>query len=397
MTARPPISDVIGPNPTGAVRRVSLAIRQSLLRVSRDGQPQYAVVACSGGPDSMALAALTIDVAASLKIPVHTVTIDHQIRPESSIEAEQVAATMRRLGAANASVVKVNLAAASRYGDASSGPEGSARNARHAALERECRVLARAENARVYLLYGHTMDDQAETVLLGLGRGSGLRSLAGMKLVAPPDDADQHQPWKLRPLLSVRRTDTELVCKHLGLPAVNDPTNAADGPWRCADGSALRRAAVREFALPALAGALGKDPAPALLRTAWQMQRDNECLDQIAEALLADAECEVHDSTYTGRRAKVDLDIEKLTNLHEAIVSRIVRLAALQAGANASALNSTQIDAMTALVLQYRGQGPVYLPGGVVAARVRLDPPTPHGTPGLAQYDASAAIRLSFS
>lgn len=386
-------SALIGPNPKGSVRRVSLAVRRALQAVRP--QDSTLAVACSGGPDSLALLAAAIDQGARLGMPVHSLTVDHRIRPESAAEAASVAALARRLGATDSQVLTA-LGDSSGSRDGSSlGPEGDAREGRYRALSRACRVLARATGTTVYLLLGHTMDDQAETVLLGLGRGSGMRSIAGMLPLAAPDSPQE--PWMMRPLLEVRRNDTVLACKQLGLQAVDDPTNRANGPWRTADGSALRRAAVREFAMPALAGALGQDPAPALMRTATQMRRDNDCLDQAACELLDTVTVTPGVSQYTGRPAYMELDATKLAGLHDALITRILRFAALEAGASADSLSSTHIENLLALVTNYSGQGPIYLPGGIIATRVRLDKPTPRGTPGLTQPTEGAPIRIRFS
>src|SRR5699024_10892879 len=137
-------------------------------------------------------------------------------------------------------------------------PEAAARTARYAAL-------ADAAQDAAAVLLGHTIDDQAETVLLGLGRGSGARSLAGMPAAAGL--------WR-RPFLGLRRSDTEACCTALGLGWAEDPTNAPDGPWRRADGGPLRRAAVRHHVLPALEDALGPGVAEALARTAQRLRDD---------------------------------------------------------------------------------------------------------------------------
>ncbi|MBV7362981.1 tRNA lysidine(34) synthetase TilS [Actinomycetaceae bacterium TAE3-ERU4] len=380
---------LIGPNPKGATRRLSLAVREALRVIEPYGCDAILAVACSGGPDSLALLAATVDQAHRTGNQVHSFTVDHGIRPGSDKEAEQVAKLAQKLGATTAQVLSI------KPQKDSLGPEGGAREGRYQALKRACRVLEKALEKPVFLLFGHTMDDQAETVLLGLGRGSGLRSIAGMEPLAEPEGPNL--PWIMRPLLQIRRTDTVLTCKHLGLQPVMDPTNRADGPWRTADGSALRRAAVREFAMPALANALGQDPTAALMRTATQMRRDNECLDLVSKQLLEQVRLSPGVSSYTGRQAKVDLDWQELQGMHPALVTRVVRFAALEAGATPAALNSVHIETLTNLVLDYTGQGPVYLPGGVVVSRVRLDKPTPKGRPGLTIATPSAPIRLRYS
>jgi len=244
-------SRLVGVNPRGSVRACSLAVRACLRSfIDEAGVPSAFVVGLSGGADSLALALTAIDVASRAGVDVVTVTVDHGLRAGSAQEARRVADLAGRLGA-RALTVAVSV-------DGPGGPEASAREARIAAL----REVALREGGPVLL--GHTMEDQAETVLLRLARGSGPSSL---RAIAPIRRDEDGVTW-LRPLLGLRRADTAGACEQVGLTPVEDPTNAIDGPWRAADGSALRRSAVRYGAIPALADALGMDPVPALARTA---------------------------------------------------------------------------------------------------------------------------------
>lgn len=129
------------------------------------------------------------------------------------------------------------------------------------------------------------MDDQAETVMLRLARGSGAHSLSAMRRRDLMECGGVAITW-LRPLLDQRRVDTHQVCRDLKLAWVDDPTNAVDGPWRASDGSALRRAAVRQWALPALERALGVDPIPALARSADMLGEDDAYLSAQAGDLF---------------------------------------------------------------------------------------------------------------
>ena len=220
----------MGANPRGHLRACSLAVRESLRAfIDEAGAPPALVVGLSGGADSLALALTVIDVADRLGIPVVTVTVDHGLREGSGLEARRVADLAASWGA-RALVDTVTV-------DGRGGPEGAARDARRAAL----RAVARRECAPILL--GHTMDDQAETVLLRLARGSGPSSL---RAIAPISRDADGVTW-LRPLLGLRRKDTEGACAQAGLTPVHDPTNDVDGPWRAADGSALRRSAVRSL------------------------------------------------------------------------------------------------------------------------------------------------------
>ena len=337
----------MGANPRGPLRACSLAVRASLTSfIDEAGAPPALVVGLSGGADSLALALTTIDVAARAGIPVVTVTVDHGLRAGSGEEARRVADLAASLGA-RAVVETVSV-------EGPGGPEGSARDARRAAL----RAVAHCEGAPILL--GHTMDDQAETVLLRLARGSGPSSL---RAIAPVSRDDDGVTW-LRPLLGLRRTDTEQACAQAGLAPLQDPTNDIDGPWRAADGSPLRRSALRHTAIPALASALGADPVPALARTAALCAADDDALTQWASALAASATPgEEHDSE-TGHPS---LAVSALLGAPRAVRTRALREAAR--AARIRALSSAHVDALDDLVVAWRGQGPINLPGGT-ASRV---------------------------
>lgn len=338
-------SSLVGANPRGPLRACSLAVRASLTSfIDEAGAPPALIVGLSGGADSLALALTTIDVAARAGIPVVTVTVDHGLRAGSGEEARRVADLAASLGARG--VVETVAV------DGPGGPEGAARDARRAAL----RAVAQREGAPILL--GHTMDDQAETVLLRLARGSGPSSL---RAIAPVSRDDDGVTW-LRPLLGLRRTDTEQACAQAGLTPVEDPTNDIDGPWRAADGRPLRRSALRHRAIPALASALGVDPVPALARTAALCAADDDALSQWAGALAASAmPGEGHDS----EEAHPSLAVSDLLGAPRAVRTRALREAARAAGLRA--LSSAHVDALDDLVVAWRGQGPIDLPGGTAS------------------------------
>ena len=342
-------SSRVGPNPRGPLRACSLAVRAQLTSyIDEAGAPPALIVGLSGGADSLALALTTIDVAARAGIPVVTVTVDHGLRAGSGDEAREVADLAASLGA-RAVVETVAV-------DGRGGPEASARDARRAAL----RAVGLREHAPILL--GHTMDDQAETVLLRLARGSGPSSL---RAIAPISRDDDGVTW-LRPLLGLRRADTEAACEQAGLKPVEDPTNDVDGPWRAADGSPLRRSALRHRAIPALASALGMDPVPALARTAALCAHDDDALAQWARELTGAAR--VADAQDFGEGvASVALAVSLLRGVPRAVRTRTLREAARSAGLRA--LSSGHIDVLDDLVVAWRGQGPIHLPGGL-ASRV---------------------------
>nr|WP_218885719.1 tRNA lysidine(34) synthetase TilS [Kineococcus aurantiacus] len=277
------------------------------------------LVACSGGADSLALAAATAFETDRAGL----VTVDHGLHPGSAAVARRVLEQGRALGL---HPVRAERVAVGRTG----GPEAAARTARYAALER----AARQEGA-VAVLLAHTLDDQAETVLLGLARGSGTRSLAGMPAV---------RGLFHRPLLGVPRAVVRAACD--GLEPWEDPANADP---------ALTRSRVRHDLLPALEAGLGPGVAAALARTARAARDDADALDDLAAA----------STPFRDGGAGV----EDLAGARPAFRRRWLRAAALAAGCPAGALAAGHVDALEALVLDWRGQGPVHLPGGATGAR----------------------------
>jgi tRNA(Ile)-lysidine synthase len=307
--------------PGVAVAEVRSAVRACLSDLAAD---DLVLVACSGGADSVALAAAAAFAAPRLGLRAGGVTVDHGLQPGSAERAGEVTALLSGLGLdpVRAATVTVPPAATA------AGPEAAARRARYAALD-----VAAKEYGAVAVLLGHTLDDQAETVLLGLARGSGSRSLAGMPA--------RRGPYR-RPLLTVRRASTAAACAELGLVPWQDPHNR---DYRFA------RARVRHQALPALEAALGPGVTEALARTAAQLRADAECLDDLAFAESG------------------QLDADRLSALPQAIRARVLRDAAIRAGCPHGALTAGHVDRIDALVTAWRGQRWVDLPGGVRARR----------------------------
>ncbi len=358
-------STLVGKKPAGAVRTVSLAVKSYLDEFG----PEAVVVGVSGGADSLALAVATIDLATRKSIPTLAVVIDHGLRPESRQEAQGVANLLQRLGADQvviAAPAKMrpcpDLCRPEGQVAEGQGPEGEARVRRHRELRSQAEAFARrCGTDGADLLLGHTMDDQAETVLLGLSRGSGLRSLRGMARRTPVGQTALNVG---RPLLWIRRADTEAFCQHLGLPIVQDPTNKPGSQWRTHSGETLRRAAVRAWALPELARSLGQDPVPALARTAKHMREDNEALDYMAEQWLQDADA--HIGIISGGQT---VAVGGLVDVPAAVRRRIWRALALSAGALPGELMDRHLRDVDRLAVDWRGRGPVQLPGGVQVAR----------------------------
>ena len=328
------------------------AVRSAVREACADLPPGALVlVACSGGPDSLALAAAAGWLARSPRSPgwrAGAVVVDHGLQPGSDAVAQEAAAACADLGLEPVEVVAVAVSGPG-------GPEAAAREARYAALD-----AARARTGADAVLLGHTRDDQAEQVLLGLARGSGARSLAGMPA--------RRGPYR-RPLLALPRATTEAACAALGLAPWRDPTNADPGQ---------ARARVRTRLLPALEAELGPGVTAALARTAEQLREDADALDALAEDLLARA--------LLPDGADVALDVAVLAPAPAALRRRALRRAAVRAGSPAGALSRAHVLALDALVTSWRGQGPVDLPAGVRALRAcgRLalarDPAGPAGS-----------------
>lgn len=361
-------SELIGSTPAPAVSAISLPVHHCLSQwVQRSEAPPIVLVACSGGADSLALAVSAIDSAHRLGCQVHTVTVDHGVRDGSADEAHAVASYLETLGAhAHVSGPAEGEHAGFLYAEDNAGPEGNARALRYQALL-ECAARIRQDanpHTSVLVLLGHTMDDQAETVLLRLARGSGVGSLKAMAEVSvldPHPNAGQEDGGAIvlvRPLLSLRRADTQAFCAALDCPVVDDPTNALDGPWRSADGSPLRRSAIRHSALPAIREALGMDPVPTLARTAALARDDDAALTEYADraftaALFATAP---HES------AGLTLAIDPLREVPAGVRRRVLRRACLQAGATAGRLSAQHLTAVDDLITNWNGQGPLQLP-----------------------------------
>jgi tRNA(Ile)-lysidine synthase len=325
---------VAGPHP--AVAAVRRAVADALADVPEDA---LVLVACSGGPDSLALAAGTAFVArrgGHRRRRAGAVVVDHGLQPGSAAVAQEAAAACRALGLDPVEVVVVD---ASGPG----GPEAAARDARYAALE-----AAAQRHGAVAVLLGHTRDDQAEGVLLGLARGSGARSLAGMAPV---------RGVLRRPLLDVTRRQTLDACAALGLRPWHDPTNT---PPQDAVG-APQRSRVRARVLPVLERELGPGVAAALARTAELLREDADALDALAADLL--------DRATVPAPAGVELDAGVLAGAPTALLSRAVRAAAVRAGSPPGAVTREHVRAVAGLVTDWHGQGPLHLPGHVEASR----------------------------
>ncbi|OMC27948.1 tRNA lysidine(34) synthetase TilS [Mycobacterium sp. GA-1841] len=294
------------------------ALRHAVTRAGASIGDTRWCVALSGGPDSLALTA----IAAGLR-PTTALIVDHRLQPGSDAVADTARRQALALGCVGAHVLPVEVGS-------DGGPEAAARRARYAALD--------AARDRAPVLLAHTLDDQAETVLLGLGRGSGPRSIAGMR----PHDP----PWH-RPLLGVRREVTGAACDELELTPWQDPHN---------DERRFTRVRLRREVLPLLEDVLGGGVAEALARTATALREDTEALDGLAREALAT----VLDAD--------GLAVDRLGELPGALRRRVIRAWLLAGGA--CDLTDIQIRGVDRLVTAWRGQGGVAVGSGLRKQRL---------------------------
>ena len=285
------------------------------------------LVAVSGGADSLSLAYAVLKEATPLAIRPVAITIDHQLQTNSAAQAAKVSKQLKAMGYEYVLTEKVVVTT-------ESGLEAGARSARYQALNSS----AEKEGA-VKIFLGHTRDDQAETVLLGLARGSGARSLSGMAV---------ENGKYLRPFLHITRRETEEACKELGLEFWNDPHNFnAD----------FTRVKVRREILPLMESKLGPGISAALARTAGLLRDDADALDGLAAAEISHLNL-------------TDIDCDYLAALPRALRSRILRAAIYACGAPEGSITADHVAATEALVTAWRGQGPLSLPGGVKVERI---------------------------
>ncbi len=309
---------------TDAIVEIRSAVRPHLQQL--EAGDTY-LVAVSGGADSLALAYALIKESESLALRAIAVTIDHQLQNQSAAVAEKTADQLRRFGYQEVLIEKVVVST-------ESGVEAGARDARYQALS----TLAEKFNSTKVFL-GHTRDDQAETVLLGLARGSGTRSLSGMAI---------ENGIYLRPLLAITREQTERACKEIEVEYWNDPHNS---------NTDFSRVKVRQEVLPLMEQELGPGIAAALARSASLLRDDADALDAIAQREIS-------------RLNLTDLDATVLVVLPRAIRTRILRAAIYAAGAPSGSISADHVGAIEALVTSWHGQGAVSLPGGVKVERI---------------------------
>ena len=302
------------------------------------GYPDRVLVACSGGPDSLALAAVAAYFGRRGHVDGHPVSVgavvvDHQLQPGSAAVAATTARTLDELGLSPVTIRTVDVASSG------AGPEAAARDARHAALE-----AAADEAGAAAILLGHTLDDQAEQVLLGLARGSGTRSLAGMRPA---------RGRLLRPFLGLRRADTLEICRVEDLEPWHDPSNTDP---------VYARSRTRVEVLPLLEDKLGPGVAESLARTAAILQLDADYLEDVANATFERLRQQ------TGE--EISLPEAGLRDLAPAVRFRVIAKAAAAVGGQQPSYQ--RLLAAEALLRRQGSAGPVELPGAVSVYRLSL-------------------------
>lgn len=303
-----------------------LAIRQAV-RPWVEAADARILIGVSGGADSLALAIATQIECKAAAIDCVAIIIDHQLQEGSGAISLQCRDKLINIGLATVEIIPVDV-------QIEDGLEGSARRARFQAFEG---AIARYQPD--YFLLGHTKNDQAESVLLGLARGSGTRSLSGM--------AEANGIY-IRPLLEIDRETTERACAESGITPWVDPHN-----------SDLHhaRVRVRREVLPNLEANLGPGIIGALARSARILREDADALDALADSYL------------TGQNP-LSLDIKGLTGLEKAIRIRVLRSVIYAAGAPEGSLTADHLAPVEALITNWHGQGEISLPGGVKVLRI---------------------------
>ena len=299
---------------------IRLAVRTSLTSNTKPGQKL--LVAVSGGADSLALAAACEFEAKKLGVKIAAAVIDHSLQKGSDKVAAQTAETLAALGFEEVVVKKIAVGKAG-------GPEAAARSARYTALE-----TIRQKTKSHFIVLGHTSSDQAETVLLGLVRGSGSKSLSGMS---------EKTGFLLRPLLGIERATTETFCKDSGIKYWSDPQNKDEK---------FLRVMIRKHVLPFLEKQLGGSVAASLVRTSDQLREDNAYLESQADKSFKKY------AKVSG--SGISIDAKALEKLPAAILNRVIKKALDSFGSESS---RTHVLAVSDLVLSWHGQKPLALPG----------------------------------
>ena len=284
-------------------------------------------IGVSGGADSLALAAAAKLESKNFSIDLVAVIVDHGLQANSAEIAEFAKQQLIKLGFQDIFVGRASV-------QITDGLEASARRARYKVFQQAIETYG----PNTFLL-GHTKNDQAEGVLLGLARGSGTKSLSGMQEVSG---------IFVRPLLGIDRATTEIACHESNIEFWVDPHNSNQD---------FTRVRVRENILPLLENEIGPGIIDALARSAKILREDATALDEWAESVF--------------RQVKpMDIEISILDGLPVAVRSRVLRMAIYAAGAPAGSISAAHLEPIEAFVSDWRGQGHTSLPGGVKVCRI---------------------------
>ncbi|CAB4600493.1 unannotated protein [freshwater metagenome] len=286
------------------------------------------LLAVSGGADSLLLAAATNLEANKVGIQLSALVVDHQLQNGSGEVALGAQKKLIELGITEAKISQVEVISNASSG----GTEAAARRARYEALDAEADRIG-----AVAIFLGHTEDDLAETVLLGLARGSGTRSLSGMAF---------HVGRYVRPFLELTRAQVLSACKESGIEFWSDPQN---------EELSFARVRVRNEILPKMEKEIGPGISKALARTSRILREDADALDLIAGDIFASL------------ADPAEIPIESISELPIAVRKRVIKRAIEAMGA--PTLSAEQILEVDALVGAWKGQGAVALAGGITARR----------------------------
>ncbi len=311
---------------------VRRAIRESLEKLEL-APDSLVLAACSGGPDSLALASALAFEAPRLGLRAGAVVVDHELQSGSDQVAQEASDRCKELGLAPVVIEKVSVV------ETGTGMEAAARDARYAALEK-----ARVELGAELIMTGHSLEEQAETVLLGLARGSGLRSISGM----PIYDPDRRL---LRPLLDIRRDLLHKSLEDQGISFWQDPQN---------QDPKFARVRVRNL-LANLEAELGAGFILGLSRSALIATEAADFLDAAAKDLEREARS-------AASAKSVSYRVDRLAAVHPSVLKTMLKLVCERAGA--SSVSSAQIAAIEALVTDWHGQKQSQL-SGITVERVR--------------------------
>jgi tRNA(Ile)-lysidine synthase len=304
---------------------------ESLLKLRGAVRPHLAnisgvvLIGVSGGADSMALAAATLSESGGRR--VIPVVVDHGLQENSAEVARTVVNRLNKMGFAEIFCERAAV-------ELTDGLEASARRARYKIFSQAIETYG----AEIFLL-AHNKNDQAENVLLGLARGSGTRSLSGMR---------EQNGIFVRPFLGIGREIIDQACSELGLEIWSDPHN---------ENLEFKRVLIRRESLPRLESELGPGIIDALARSAKIMSEDADALDQWAAQIISEV-------------GTNNLDVSKLSELPKAVRARVLRNAIYSAGAPSGSITAEHLKPVEALITAWEGQGECSLPGGVKVSRI---------------------------